>query len=177
MHTVLPLAVAKARHTGAGFELPHCEPRSDMAPLDVGLGGDLFSTWRPGCRSWSAGRITSPRSWSAGPHLAELPPRSRRCSQHPNRRRRGGPDIQARLRLRGLLGPLRGPARGHQGDVEEAFHPGQSVVLDIRSELSPFRDGQAVLDWFLWRLSRIEAHEVREWTRWRGIQVSDPHAS
>lgn len=62
-------------------------------------------------------------------------------------------------------------------ELEDAFHPGQPVVLNIRSPLPPFRDVEAVLDWFLWRLARIEVHEVREWTRWRGTQVSNPHVT
>ncbi len=49
------------------------------------------------------------------------------------------------------------------------------VSLDIISPLPPMRDIQAVKDWLVWRLSRIATHETREWLRFEGELISDPH--
>lgn len=60
-------------------------------------------------------------------------------------------------------------------DVENAFQPGKYVRLNIHSPLPPFRDEQAVEDWLLWRLIRIESHEASEFLRRSGRQIRNPH--
>ncbi len=60
-------------------------------------------------------------------------------------------------------------------EVEDSYHPGQMIYLDIHSALPPFADEDAVEQWMLWRLKRIGSHEVREGLRRNGKLVSDPH--
>lgn len=59
----------------------------------------------------------------------------------------------------------------------DAFHPEQDVVLDIHSPLPPMFDDRQLKAWMLWRLLRIETHECREWLRFKGEQIINPHVS
>lgn len=69
-----------------------------------------------------------------------------------------------------------GPHLRIRTDVEDAFHPGTMVELRIESPLPPnLRTADDVDEWVLWRLERIASHEVREWLRRDGVQVSNPH--
>lgn len=60
--------------------------------------------------------------------------------------------------------------------VPDAYHPDRTVTLDIHSPLPPMPDDAALHAWLMWRLWRIETHELREWFRVDGVPVSDPHA-
>jgi hypothetical protein len=62
-----------------------------------------------------------------------------------------------------------------EADVDNAYDPGASVHLNIHSPLPPFRNEQAVEDWLLWRLTRIETHEASEFLRRDGRQIRNPH--
>jgi hypothetical protein len=73
------------------------------------------------------------------------------------------------------LDPHEGLHVAIEAEVDDAYHPGQMIHLDIHSALPPFADEDAVEQWMLWRLERIGSHEVREWLRRDGRIVSDPH--
>ena len=60
--------------------------------------------------------------------------------------------------------------------VEDSYHPGSTIDLGITSAIPPMRSEEQLVDWMLWRLKRIEEHEVREWLRFDGEVWSDPHA-
>lgn len=60
--------------------------------------------------------------------------------------------------------------------LPDAYHQGDLVTLDVHSALPPMRDLEALEEWLLWRLCRLQSHEVREWLRLDGVPVSDPHA-
>lgn len=62
--------------------------------------------------------------------------------------------------------------------VPDAYNPGQDVTLDVHSMLPPQRDTEALDEWIMWRLGRLEIHEMREFYRDRtdGKPVADPHA-
>lgn len=69
-------------------------------------------------------------------------------------------------------------------EVEDSYHPGQSVPLRIKSPVPPMKSTDEFLDWLRWRLERIEVHECHEWFRWVGtvhgeremVPFFDPHA-
>jgi hypothetical protein len=61
-------------------------------------------------------------------------------------------------------------------DVENSYHPGETVPLHIRSPLPPCADEDAFLAWLRWRLERIEIHECHEWLKRDGKPMWDPHA-
>lgn len=60
-------------------------------------------------------------------------------------------------------------------DVDDAYHPGETVHLTIHAPLPPFRDEQDIEHWLLWRLTRIETHEASEFLRRSGRQIRNPH--
>jgi hypothetical protein len=59
----------------------------------------------------------------------------------------------------------------------DAFAPSDQVTLDIHSALPPMDTPGQFDRWLMWRLGRIECHEMREWYRVDGRPASDPHAS
>lgn len=50
------------------------------------------------------------------------------------------------------------------------------TLLNVHSMLPPLSDIDALNRWLLWRLSRLEVHEAREFFRVNGEVVFDPHA-
>ncbi|MCW2898474.1 MAG: hypothetical protein JWO67_739 [Streptosporangiaceae bacterium] len=60
--------------------------------------------------------------------------------------------------------------------VPNAYQPGQTITLGIRSPLPPIPDADYLHLWLAWRLGRIESHESREMLRIDGIAPFDPHA-
>lgn len=60
--------------------------------------------------------------------------------------------------------------------VIDAYDPTQSTVLDVHSSLPPMRDEDQLMEWLAWRLGRIEVHEMREFLKFDGQPVFDPHA-
>jgi hypothetical protein len=56
-----------------------------------------------------------------------------------------------------------------------AYKPSETIELGIRSPLPPFADTDALHAWLMWRLARIEMHELREFYRVDGVPVDDPH--
>lgn len=61
--------------------------------------------------------------------------------------------------------------------VVNSYRPDETVDLGIRSPLPPFRTVDDMLLWLAWRLRRVEDHESREWFRYGGGLVDDPHAA
>lgn len=68
-----------------------------------------------------------------------------------------------------------GPHLVIRTSVADAYNPDQTTVLDVHSMLPPMRDEQQFMDWLLWRCSRLEVHEAREFLRVDGKPHSDPH--
>lgn len=62
-----------------------------------------------------------------------------------------------------------------RAEVPNAYHPDQTITLNIRTAVPPIPDEHYLLDWFAYRLGRIELHEMREYLRIGGQPVSDPH--
>lgn len=60
--------------------------------------------------------------------------------------------------------------------LPDSYHPGQGVTVNIHSMLPPLEDTRALERWLMWRLGRIEIHEMREFFKVDGTVVSDPHA-
>jgi hypothetical protein len=58
-----------------------------------------------------------------------------------------------------------------------AYRPVETLDLGIRSALPPFAHPSDLHDWLMWRIGRIEMHELREFYRVDGRLVDDPHAS
>lgn len=59
--------------------------------------------------------------------------------------------------------------------VPNAYDPEDTVDLCIRSAIPPLRDYKGLHSWMLWRLGRIENHEMREFYKVDGACWSDPH--
>ena len=60
--------------------------------------------------------------------------------------------------------------------VEDAYAPGETTVLDVHSQLPPMPDVGYFDRWLLWRLGIIWSHENREWLKFAGAAIFDPHA-
>lgn len=62
--------------------------------------------------------------------------------------------------------------------VDDAFKPGEKVTLRVECFLSPndYADTPSLEAWLMYRLARIEVHEMREFFKRDGKVVSSPHA-
>lgn len=50
--------------------------------------------------------------------------------------------------------------------VEDSYHPGRTVPLEVYCPLPGYVDDELAFDkWFAWRLQRLEIHESQEWYR------------
>lgn len=72
-------------------------------------------------------------------------------------------------------GQWEGPHVRIHATVPNAYHPNETVELDIHSSMPPFHTREDVDEWMVWRLSRIWTHEVLENYRREGYPVYDPH--
>lgn len=59
--------------------------------------------------------------------------------------------------------------------VHDAYDPTKTTALDVHSMLPPMDSIDQFNNWLMWRLGRIEVHEMREFFRVNGTPVSDPH--
>lgn len=60
--------------------------------------------------------------------------------------------------------------------TQDAFKPDAMVELDVQTFL-PWPENSYELErWLMWRLGRIEIHEMREWFKRDGKVVDSPHA-
>lgn len=74
-----------------------------------------------------------------------------------------------------FIDPWEGPVFRVVADVDNAYDPGQRTELRINSRIPPCRDAAALFDWVCWRLCQIEIHEAREFFRFDGAMLYDPH--
>lgn len=61
-------------------------------------------------------------------------------------------------------------------ELPDAYHPGEMVTVNIRTPIPPMVDSADLHRWLMYRLGRIEVHEMREFYRVDGKVVDDPHA-
>lgn len=59
--------------------------------------------------------------------------------------------------------------------VPNGYNWDEPVDLNIRVPVPPIVNGQHFVDWLMWRVARIELHELREFSIYHGEHVSDPH--
>lgn len=59
--------------------------------------------------------------------------------------------------------------------MADSTNPAHMVPLNIISPLPPVRHVWQLEDWLIWRLERIESHEVREWLQRGGKPIRNPH--
>lgn len=74
-----------------------------------------------------------------------------------------------------VIDPFEGPHLHIGAELEDAYHPGEKTVVNIVSPLPPMTSEEQRVNWLVWRLSRIEMHELREWLKLDGERISDPH--
>jgi hypothetical protein len=58
----------------------------------------------------------------------------------------------------------------------DAFNPGHDITLDVHTSLPPLDTIRELDRWLLWRLMRIESHELREWYKVDGKVIVNPHS-
>jgi len=65
----------------------------------------------------------------------------------------------------------------HCSAIDDSFNPGKKTVLDIHCFLSPndIASTEALETYLMYRLARIEVHEMREFFKRDGKVVSSPH--
>ena len=59
--------------------------------------------------------------------------------------------------------------------LPDSYHPGEVTTVTIRSAVPPMQTYEQFHDWIMWRLVRIEVHEMREFYKVGGVVVDDPH--
>jgi hypothetical protein len=60
-------------------------------------------------------------------------------------------------------------------DVTNSYRPDETVRLQINSPVPPMTSVEQFHHWLVWRLTRIESHETREWLRKGDRPLFDPH--
>lgn len=60
--------------------------------------------------------------------------------------------------------------------LTDSYDPTKTTVVDVHDFLPPIPDAAYLHRWLMWRLGRIETHEMREFYRVEGHLVDDPHA-
>jgi predicted metal-dependent enzyme (double-stranded beta helix superfamily) len=60
--------------------------------------------------------------------------------------------------------------------MPNSYKPGEDVTLNIRTPVPPIVNAKHFHDWLMWRLGRIESHEMREFYKVNGRVVDNPHA-
>jgi hypothetical protein len=68
-----------------------------------------------------------------------------------------------------------GPVLVVETSMPNSEDPSKMIDLRIRSYIPPCPDVDVFLSWLTYRLCRIASHEVREWLRYDGVRVSNPH--
>jgi hypothetical protein len=76
-----------------------------------------------------------------------------------------------------FMDPWEGACLYIVADVPDAYNPGETVELRIRSNIPPIQSVAYFAIWLQWRLSLVESHESREYFQHRadGRPVFDPH--
>jgi hypothetical protein len=65
-------------------------------------------------------------------------------------------------------------------EAENTYRPGETIKVGFREPLPPgssilFSSPGAFDAWLLSRLDEIERHETREWLKFDGVMIFDPH--
>ena len=60
--------------------------------------------------------------------------------------------------------------------LPDAYDKGKTTTLDVHSMLPPMETIDQLNTWMMWRLGRIEIHEMREFYQVDGKLIADPHA-
>lgn len=63
-----------------------------------------------------------------------------------------------------------------KAELPDADTPGQTTVVNVRTAVPPIPHETYLWQWMLWRIGRLESHEVREFARVDGRCLDDPHA-
>lgn len=71
--------------------------------------------------------------------------------------------------------PYEGPRLRIVAEVVDSDDLATTTTLGVNSSVPPMASVGAFLVWLAWRLRRIESHECREFLRYQGERVSDPH--
>jgi hypothetical protein len=50
------------------------------------------------------------------------------------------------------------------------------LTICVHSMIPPQKNTESFLEWLAWRLARIEVHEMREFFKYEGRVIYDPHA-
>lgn len=76
-----------------------------------------------------------------------------------------------------FMDPWEGPCLYVVAEVPDAYDPGETTELRIRSNIPPIQSAAYFAIWLQWRLNQIELHESREYFRriQDGRAVFDPH--
>lgn len=61
--------------------------------------------------------------------------------------------------------------------VPDSSNPDEKITLRILTYIPPVDDVEGFMRWLTWRLARIASHEVREWLKFDGVRVFDPHTT
>jgi predicted metal-dependent enzyme (double-stranded beta helix superfamily) len=60
--------------------------------------------------------------------------------------------------------------------LPNGYRPDQEVDVNIRVPVPPIVSPEHFHDWLMWRLARVEMHEMREFYHVNGTIRDDPHA-
>jgi hypothetical protein len=61
-------------------------------------------------------------------------------------------------------------------ELPDSRRPGERIVNCVRSPVPPIPTAEYFYQWLVWRLERIDSHEIREFARVDGRLIMDPHA-
>lgn len=61
-------------------------------------------------------------------------------------------------------------------ELPDTYNDGQTITLDVHSMLPPMRHTSDLNTWLAWRLGRLELHEMREFLKYDGNVIFNPHA-
>jgi hypothetical protein len=60
--------------------------------------------------------------------------------------------------------------------LPNGYRPAETVDVNIRCPVPPIVNAEHFHDWLMWRLARIELHEMREFYHVNGTIRDDPHS-
>lgn len=63
-----------------------------------------------------------------------------------------------------------------RAELPDARRRGKTTVVNIRTGVPPIPTTEYFHAWLMYRLGRIESHELREFYRVDGVRLCDPHA-
>lgn len=72
--------------------------------------------------------------------------------------------------------PFEGLALLSWGPTIDSKPPHEPTLLASFSNLPPFNAKEDFFSWLQWRLNNVESHEAREWLKYKGEVIYNPHA-